>query len=114
MSIKVDKEELTELIYTSTEKFEHISCEITGESRWDLFKQIIFKDKETGKFYGYEYTEGATENQDYWSFDEEPDEIECKEMLAVQVMKVEYKYVDFDLSGVPAQMASAPVIGVKV
>jgi hypothetical protein len=96
LSIKIDKEELTELTYSSTERFKHVSCEITGESRWDLFKSLIFKDKETGKFYGYEYSEGATENQDYSSFDDEPDEITCKEMVAVEVMKIEYQYLKED------------------
>ena len=54
---------------------------IEDKSRWTVCHRLIFRHD--GKLYGTHYSVGATEYQDVSPFENESDEIECSEMMAV-------------------------------
>lgn len=57
--------------------------EVTDNSRWSIFHDMVFKDNE--KYYQTSYSVGATECQDErpWEYE---DEIECVEVEKRQVL----------------------------
>ena len=66
---------------------EKISDEYVESSRWSEFRELIFKDVTTGKFYAVDYSRGLTENQHEYPFDYSPEEVECFEVRQVSVIK---------------------------
>jgi hypothetical protein len=59
-------------------------------SRWSSHHELIFKCIADGKFYGVDFSKGLTEQQSEYPFDYEPDEIECFEVVKVEVMTYEW------------------------
>lgn len=59
------REEIFDIIYGDDEDFESVSEEkIEDQSRWSIYKSLVFKQKSTGKFFWAYWGEGATEYQD--------------------------------------------------
>lgn len=89
---KFKLEELEQLIYEDSECFVNISDEITNHSRWEVVHEMVFQEKETGKFYSVCYEEPATEYQDCDRFDVDSNgEVKCVEVVPVQVTVTQYK-----------------------
>jgi hypothetical protein len=81
--MKFKKEDLVELTWgTPTEGFTFIEDEIVDTTRWSILTKLTFKFGD--KFYQTTYSKGATEYQDESPFENEDDEIECKEVFPVQ------------------------------
>ncbi len=59
-----------------------VSSEITGKSRWADHYRRVFQHE--GKFYETCYRVGSTEMQEEMPYENDPDEIECKEVFAVE------------------------------
>lgn len=79
---------MLELLYGGeVEGFELVSDEITGNSRWSIHHEMIFKHD--GKIYSADYSKGATEQQDEspWEYETE---VEAKEVKAVEVTITKY------------------------
>ena len=64
---------------------------IIGHSRWSLQHERVFSHE--GKFYRTRYSTGATEMQDEAPYDYEPDQIECVEVVPVEVIATVYEEV---------------------
>lgn len=87
------KEDLKDLMWGDNDDFVLILDEITDTSRWSIHHYMVFKEISSGKLYGVGYSCGATESQDEAPFEFEGDEIECNELEAVEVKKIEYQPV---------------------
>mgnify|MGYP001559871906 CR=1 FL=1 len=61
---------------------------ITGNGRWSIDHTIVFEFE--NKFYESNYRVGATEQQDESPYEYESDEIECPEVMPVEVTHIEY------------------------
>lgn len=86
---KFPKEDLQDLLDTKKfDGYERISDEIVDTSRWSIHHYMIFKYE--GNFYGVGYTRGATESQDEYPFEYEPSMVECDDLIAQTVTKIEY------------------------
>lgn len=91
--MKFNKEDLCELVYQGEpEGFEVISREFSWNSRWSLHYEMVFKYED--KYYLTTYSVGATESQDESPYQYEPDEIECQEVVPVEVVTIKYKPVN--------------------
>jgi hypothetical protein len=69
---------------------ERIDDEIVEHSRWAVRHRLIFKAVDDGKLYCVHYRVGATESQDEAPFDNEGAEIECVEVVAVDITVTKY------------------------
>ena len=95
-----------------TEIIAELACESAGEEiewdgkqyaimendmidtgRWDIQYRLVFQ-YQGDKYYEVYYSRGATEYQDYDSFEDEGDEMECQEVEPVEVKVIKYKRVD--------------------
>jgi hypothetical protein len=56
--------------------------EIVGRGRWAVDYRRVFRHE--GRFYETFYSVGATEGQEQSPYDSDPDEIECREVKAVE------------------------------
>lgn len=88
-----DKEELKLVIWDDAESLSLVEDDITDNSRWSIYHNLVFKDLETGKFYLTHYSVGATEQQDERPFEYEDDEIACAEVEQVEVKVITYQKV---------------------
>lgn len=61
---------------------------IVDNRRWTITHYMVFKYE--GKFYGTDYSVGATEQQDEAPFEYSDDIIECDELVPVEIKKIEY------------------------
>ena len=66
MTVKFKKEDLVD------EMFEVIEDEIIDQSRWSVHHRQVFKHE--GKFYETYYSCGATEQQEEYPYENDPDE----------------------------------------
>lgn len=81
--MKIPKEELLDIIDSE----DVIRDRIVDNGRWTIRHEMIFNHH--AKVYRVFYDVGATEQQEQYPFDYEPDEIECDEMHQVEkVVKV--------------------------
>lgn len=90
------KEDLIDLTCSSSilvdgDKLELVEDRLVDSSRWSLHYSLIFRYRD--KFYATSYSRGATEMQDESPFDDYDDEIECLEVVPVEVTKIEYRPV---------------------
>lgn len=87
--MKFSKEDLQDLARGDhRDEFEVIKDEIVDTSRWSNIYEMIFKYDD--RFYQTSYSVGATECQDERPYEYESDEIECDEVIPVEVTKIEY------------------------
>jgi hypothetical protein len=77
--MKFEKEFLLELLEDDEVLVEN---EIVETARWTTLYSMVFEHE--GKFYRTSYRVGSTEYQDESPFEYELDQIECKEVHAVQ------------------------------
>ncbi len=80
----INKEEAQLAVWNDSDKWEEIESNVIDNSRWSVQKEGIFKHIESGKFYSFNWQQGATETQD-----ERPFEYESE----VTVIEVEQKEV---------------------
>lgn len=75
------KRELQDLVWGESDILELISDETIDTTRWSIIHEIVFMY--AGKFYKTTYSIGATEYQNEKPFEDDPDEIEIKEVIPV-------------------------------
>lgn len=90
------KEDLLDLLHSSSilidgDKLELVEDKLEESDRWSLRYSLVFRYRD--KFYVTYYRRGATEMQDERPFEYEPEEIECQEVVPVEVTKIEYRAV---------------------
>lgn len=88
-----NREDLKEMLFGDAPNIELVEDEIEETTRWSVLHSVVFKDLETGKFYGTGYSVGATEYQDEAPFEYEPDVVDCEEVEPVEVTVIQYKRV---------------------
>lgn len=69
----IDNEAFDEIRWGDHEDFEEVTdVTIEDQTRWSIYKSMVYKQKSTGKFFRAFWGEGATENQEGqdepWSF----------------------------------------------
>lgn len=82
-----DKEFLQDVIYSN----DVVSSIIIDHGRWTVTYEKVFRHE--GKYYQTKYCVGATEFQDWEAYQEEPDMIECPEVVPVERVVVRYEPV---------------------
>jgi hypothetical protein len=87
--MEIDTETFQEIIWEDHEDFEAITkTKIGGNSRWSIYKNRVFGQKSTGKFFEAYWGEGATEYQEgqneAWTF---------TEVVPREVVTIEYDHV---------------------
>jgi len=83
--MKFKKEDLQALVYGDYDPVGDWGVaeeEIVDTSRWSIEYRMIFRFKM--KFYQSSFSRAATECQDERPFEDEDDEIECKEVVQVE------------------------------
>lgn len=81
-------DEANEIISGGHKDFNTIESEITGTSRWTIFKDIIVQRTSDGKFFESSYSFGATEMQDQSPY--EYDEPVFGEVIPKEVVVIKY------------------------
>lgn len=74
--------------YGRMEGYTNVKTEFIGETRWGIVRRTIFMVPD-GSLYAFEWEGGATEQQDYDSFDDF-DTVEAYPVVPVQVTVTEY------------------------
>jgi hypothetical protein len=84
------KEDLRDLAWGdyNPDIFNIVSDKIIDTSRWSIIYEMVFGYQD--KFYVTSYSEGATERQDESPYEDEEDEIECKEVFPREVKVIKY------------------------
>jgi hypothetical protein len=84
------REDIFDIAYGDHPDYKSVTKEeIYDQTRWSVYKSIVVKHTETGKFYTVWWGEGATENQDG---QDEPCgmyEVEPKEVTVIEYYKVD-------------------------
>jgi len=70
--------------------------DITGNGRWSIYHDMIFKDIAFGRYYLTSYSEGATECQDESPYEHDDEMIECREVEPYEKISISYKMVEDD------------------
>lgn len=84
------KEFLRELAYDGgNDSAIVIEDKIVGQRRWSTDHRLVFKFED--KFYKTTYSCGSTECQDESPYEYEDDEIECPEVVPVEIPTIEYR-----------------------
>lgn len=82
---------LSELVYESIgESIDGLTLirkELVSTTRWDLVYYVVIKEED--KFWGFSFTQGKTEYQDYNEFDH------CSVIDAWQVTPIEKTVIDY-------------------
>lgn len=82
--MKLTADEAASVVYGESEAWEPVkeTTQLTGHGRWSVHKTAVFKHIESGAFYRFNWSVGATENQDQEPFyrDYEPIEVELREI----------------------------------
>jgi hypothetical protein len=89
--IMLDRDVALDILRGCSERYELISDEIEGQSRWATDYELIFLDKETKKYYQGYYSRGSTEMQAEAPWEYEAPEF--SEVEPVEVMTIVYKVV---------------------
>lgn len=85
----IDADIARELSYGGNiDEFVLVKTETLGETRWGIIRRTIFMAPDRS-LYAFEWEEGATEHQDYDSFDD-VDTVEAYRVIPVQVTVTEY------------------------
>ena len=83
---------MLDIVYDESEDYENIEDNIIDTTRWSVIRELIFKEKSTGKFYRTTYSEGATEMQYEEPWEYQP-EVTCAEVKPVKVEVTQYKEI---------------------
>lgn len=89
--MKFNTDDLDELIfYSEVDNLTRVEDRILSKKRWSTTHEMVFTDGE--KFYQTSYEEPATEMQevDRWEDADSNSEVECNEVLPVQVTVTKY------------------------
>ena len=86
--LNVDKDQAMDIVFGDDPDFDVISKRIVDQGRWETTKEVIVKQKSTGKFFRTFYSHGSTEMQDYNSWEDEDPEF--TEVFPVSRMIVDY------------------------
>ena len=81
--MKYSKEEMQAMVYEDSDKLIQVENKISGNSRWSVQYDVVFRDVATGKHYSSSYSKGATESQDERPYEYDGDEIEVTEVEQV-------------------------------
>ena len=90
------RQDLQKLLYVNEYKIDGkliklVENELYETSRWSLHYNLVFSYD--GKFYETQYSCGATEKQSESPFEDADNEIECDEVVRVEVTKIEYRRI---------------------
>jgi hypothetical protein len=91
--MKLTSEEAKSVVWEDNEDWKPESVEVIEEtSRWSVFKSRVFEHLASGKFYEFDWSEGATECQDEspYEYDKEytPREVVKKEVTSYKWVSV--------------------------
>ena len=87
--MKLTGEEARNIVFADTDEWEKIQSEIVQNTRWSIIHTGVFKHIESGKYYRFNWSEGATEIQDELPYEYE-DEVEVHEVLPKEKTIIEY------------------------
>lgn len=91
---KFAKKELQEVIWEDeSENLVKVVEEIIGEGRWTLACKLVFREKATHQLYFVIFSRGKTEQQDERPLEYDPDEIEAREVRAVEKVVTVYELI---------------------
>lgn len=108
MILKMKAEDLREMMWGGhgPEGFEWVGRQFSDQGRWETHYTCVFKDAE-GILWGFDFSEGSTEQQSNNTFDYTGDTIDC---YRVEIeMKPHYKLVKPSRTTVPAKKAGPEV-----
>ena len=83
--MKLSPEDARDIVWDDHEDWERITTEITGQTRWEVWRSGVFKHIPTNKHYSVEWGVGATEMQDTQPFEYEK-WVEFVEVVEKEVM----------------------------
>lgn len=89
--MKFKKEFLRDLLWDDIEDTDNVAViedEIIDTTRWSTVHYLVFKYY--GTFYGTHYTVGATDQHGERPFEYSPNEVECEELVPVEIKKIKY------------------------
>ena len=71
--MKLKSREASDVVYGESTDWELLedTKQITDHTRWSVCSSVVAKHKESGRFYLFHYSEGATESQDESAFEYE-------------------------------------------
>lgn len=94
--MKLSREVAKEFIYSKTSPdalgLEREAIVDEGSGRWESHHSLILKDS-AGRFWAASYSQGLTESQDSYPFEDDGDEIEFVQVEKVPVPAYEYRDV---------------------
>lgn len=86
--MKLTAEQARDVVYEDSDLFggaEPGTLKIVDNTRWSVIKEGVYKHKESGKYYRFSWSVGATEYQDEQPFEYddfyEPQEVVLKEFI---------------------------------
>jgi len=80
--MKFKKEDLQEMVCEDSLELTHIKDKIIDAGRWSIHHSVVFQYE--NRYFRTVYSVGATEYQDERPFQEDPDLIECTEVVRVE------------------------------
>lgn len=84
-TIKLTPEEARSIVWEDHDDWEMVQKDITGKNRWSIDYSGIFKNLPTNKYYMFEWSTGATEQQDEQAYEYDK-EVEVVEVVEKEVM----------------------------
>jgi hypothetical protein len=83
--------EIEELLYGDSDSLNNISDSIIDSDHWYIQHEIIFQEKESEKYYSVYYDESATDGESWFIRAGSDNNVECVEVVPVQVTVTQYK-----------------------
>ena len=87
--LALTKDEARDLIRGHLDGYEAVKEEIVDTSRWSITTEIVVRRLSDGKFFADSYSEGATEQQDEWAYDN--DDPNFTEVFPVEKVIISYE-----------------------
>jgi hypothetical protein len=93
--MKLTAEEARDIVFDCSDDWSTVqgTVEVTGKSRWSIYKEGVFLHKPSNKYYLFEWQVGATEMQDEQPYEYvdyvEPTEVVLQEVVVKQWVPVQ-------------------------
>ncbi|MFA5626131.1 MAG: hypothetical protein WC965_01440 [Thiohalomonadaceae bacterium] len=86
--LRVALEEYPEdMVYDGNDEFDLVDTVETDSGRWHRYMLAVFRSNETGRYYGFPYSVGLTENQENEYDIGEPEEVAKKTTRMVEIIE---------------------------
>jgi hypothetical protein len=85
--MKLTPDEARDIVYESHEDWSKVrnTEELTDQTRWSVCYTAVFKNNLTGKFYRFNWSCGATEQQDEQAYEYDT-EVEVNEVVEKEIL----------------------------